>query len=357
VSEGHDRSSADLAEASGTAASGLDPLSDVLRAVRLTGASFFRVEASSPWWAEVPDASAIGPTILPRAQHLVSYHVIVTGRCWAGLADGTGFWVEGGDVVVIPYGDCYGLSTEPREVGAQPFEISRAFFQQLAARELPLTIRGGGGGPDGVTVICGFLGCDALPFNPILTMLPRLLRVPAPLDRGTDRLGSLVEFALAESRERGAGSDCVLLRVSELMFVEVVRRYVRSLPPDATGWLVGLRDPVVGRALGLLHRQPARPWTLDALAREAGTSRSALAERFSHLVGQPPMLYLTRWRMQLAARLLADSAAKVGAVAFDVGYDSEAAFSRAFKKTVGVSPARWRSRQDPGAATAQSRRR
>lgn len=339
---GHDRSSAVLA-----GASALDPLSDVLRAVRLTGACFFRIEASSPWWAEVPDAEAIASTILPRTQHLVSYHVLTAGRCWAGLADGSGLWVEAGDVVLIPHGDCYALSTEPRPVGDQPVEVSRAFFRQLAARELPLTIREGEGGPGGVEVICGFLGCDALPFNPVLTMLPRLVRVAAPAAPSADRLAQLVDFALAESRAPSDGSDCVLLRISELMFVEVVRRYVQSLPPGEAGWLAGLRDPLVSRALGLLHQQPAKAWTLEVLARETGLSRSALAERFAHYVGQPPMQYLMRWRLQLAARLLADGAAKVSAVGYDVGYDSEAAFSRAFKKAVGVSPAAWRKRVAP----------
>jgi AraC-like DNA-binding protein len=311
--------------------------------VRLTGACFFRVEASTPWWAEVPEAAAVRPTVLPRAQHLVSYHVITEGRCWAGLRDGPGLWVEAGDTVLVPHGDCYGLSTEPRAFGDQPIEVSRSFFRQMAAHELPLTLCAGGGGPGGVGVICGFLGCDAAPFNPVLTMLPRLVRVPPPPAGTTDRLAQLVDFALAESRG-GAGSACVLARVGELLFVEVVRRYVRSLPPDRQGWLSGLRDPLVGRALALLHQQPARSWTLEALAREAGLSRTALAERFDHFVGHPPMQYLARWRMQLAARRLGDDDAKVAAVALEVGYDSEAAFSRAFKKLVGVSPAAWRRR-------------
>ena len=336
----HDRASAVLA-----GASTLDPLSDVLKAVRLTAACFFRIEATSPWWAEVPDAAAIAPTILPRAQHLVSYHVVTDGRCWAGLADGTGLWAEAGDVVLVPHGDCYALSTEPGAVGRQPVADAQAFFRQLAARELPLTIREGAGGAEGVNVICGFLGCDALPFNPLLTMLPRLLCVPAPKERSHDRLGQLVEFALAEVLERGDGGDSVLLRIGELMFVEVLRRYVRSLPAGQSGWLAGLRDSFVSRALGLLHQQPARAWTLEALARETGLSRSALAERFTHCVGQPPMQYLTRWRLQLAARLLADGEAKVGAVGYEVGYESEAAFSRAFKKAVGLSPAAWRRRR------------
>jgi AraC-like DNA-binding protein len=271
--------------------------------------------------------------------------VITEGRCWAGLRDGTGLWVEAGDTVLVPHGDCYALSTEPRPVGGQPIEVSRTFFRQMVAHELPLTLCAGGGGPAGVSVICGFLGCDAAPFNPVLAMLPRLVRVPSPPAETGDRLGQLVDFALAESRGRGAGSDCVLTRVGELLFVEVVRRYVRSLPPGGQGWLSGLRDAHVCRALGLLHQQPARSWTLEALAHEAGASRTTLAERFAHFVGQPPMQYLARWRMQLAARRLADGEAKVAAVAFEVGYDSEAAFSRAFKKLVGVSPAAWRRRQ------------
>lgn len=346
---GHARASGTVVSTSakGVLADGtpLDPLSDVLRTVRLTGACFFRVEASAPWWAEVPAADAIASCILPRVQHLVSYHVVTAGRCWAGLARGAGIWLEEGDILVIPHGDGYALSTAPGQVGKQPIDAARDFFKRLAAHELPLTIREGGGGRAGVKVICGFLGCDALPFNPILTMLPRLLRVPAPRGHTAGRLAQLVDFALAESHEQGAGSDCVLLRISELMFVEVMRSYVRSLPAEETGWLAGLRDPLVCRVLGLLHRQPAQAWTLETLAREAAVSRSVLAERFAHFVGQPPMQYMTRWRMQVAARRLADGAVKVGAVGLEVGYDSEAAFSRAFKKAVGISPAAWRVRQ------------
>jgi AraC-like DNA-binding protein len=307
----------------------------VLRAVRLTGAWFFLVDASSPWWSEIPSGAAIAPAVVPRAQHLVSYHVVAEGRCWAGLADGSHAWLEAGDVVVIPRGDAY----------------------QLAAGALPRTLVEGGGGPDRVRLACGFLGCDILPFNPILATLPRLLhvrRADLPGSATGDRLGQLVDLAVAESGAGTAGADCVLLRVSELLFVEVVRRHLAALSPGQTGWLAGLRDPMVGRALGLLHQQPARPWTLETLAREAGLSRSALAERFTHFLDQPPMQYLARWRMQIAARLLADGTAKVSAVAYDVGYDSEAAFSRAFKRAVGVPPATWRARQVQGGRPARA---
>jgi AraC-like DNA-binding protein len=166
--------------------------------------------------------------------------------------------------------------------------------------------------------------------------------VRPPRGRGEDRLGHLVEFALTEASGDRAGGQCVLLRLSELMFVEIVRRHLTTLGAGQKGWVAGLRDPAVGQALALLHRRPAHPWTLGELARESCASRSALAERFSHFVGEPPMRYLMRWRMQVAARLLADGTGKVAGVARDVGYESEAAFSRAFKKVVGVPPATWR---------------
>lgn len=352
---GHDSPSTPLARASAdvaTAASAGDVLSDVLRAVRLTGAQFFLVDASSPWVAEVPEASLVAPAILPGAQHLVSYHLLTRGRCWAGGAGESGLWLEAGDVLVVPHGDLYTLATSPVTVGEQPIESVLQFFRDLGAGRLPWSIQEGGGGPERVSVICGFLACDIVPFNPVLSMLPRLLRVRA-LATGQDRLAHLVEFALEESRQQRAGSDCVRLRISELIFVEVVRRYLASLPSEQTGWLAGLRDPAVGRAITLLHHRMAEPWTLESLAREVGASRSAMAERFAHFLGQPPMQYLARWRMQVAARLLADGAAKVAAVALEVGYESEAGFSRAFKKTVGVSPATWRDKPAPARSPGQ----
>jgi transcriptional regulator GlxA family with amidase domain len=177
----------------------------------------------------------------------------------------------------------------------------------------------------------------------VLEALPHWVHLRPPVD-GPDRLMHLVEFAIAESRQRRSGAACVLLRLSEVLFVEVVRRYLDGVPAGETGWLAGLRHPTVGRALTLLHRRPSDAWTLDRLAREVGVSRSVLADRFTQVVGQPPMHYLARWRMQLAARLLSDGATKVVAVAVDVGYESEAAFSRAFKKTLGIAPAGWRRR-------------
>jgi AraC-like DNA-binding protein len=220
-----------------------------------------------------------------------------------------------------------------------------AWFRDMASGQLPIVVREGGAGTERIHVICGFLGCDALPFNPLLATLPQLLHVRRPPSAGRDRLDALIEFALSELRDKRAGSRSVLLRIGELMFVEVVRRYLMTVTEAEAGWLAGLRDPLVGRALERLHAEPNRSWTLDQLARAVGASRSILVERFTHFVGQPPMHYLTQWRMQLAAGKLIDSAAKVSAVAREVGYDSDAAFSRAFKKLTGVAPADWRNRQ------------
>ena len=338
------RSSGALAPASGSCeAPGSDPLSDVLRAVRLTGAVFFRVEATAPWVIEMPDTSALVSVTLPRAQHVISYHVVTRGSCCGALLDGASVQLEQGDVLVFPHGDPYVMSIAPgMRGGPDPAEVL-AFMGQMVTGRLPFTVAEGGGGREQLGLVCGFLGCDVHPFNPLLAALPRLLHVRRAFV-ADDPLGRLIDFAIAESQERRAGGECVRLRLSELMFVEVVRRYLAGLPAEQTGWLAGLRDRTVGRALALLHERPGEAWTLERLAKAVGLSRSALAERFTHFVGDPPMQYLTRWRMQAAARLLADGEAKVSAVARRVGYDSEAAFSRAFKKAAGVPPAAWRTR-------------
>jgi AraC-like DNA-binding protein len=316
----------------------------VLRTVRLTGVLFFRVDASSPWRIELPDGATLAPTVLPRAQHIISYHVVTGGSCSGGLLDRSAVRLEAGDVLVFPHGDPYVMSIGPRTRGGPDAPEVLAFMREMAAGRLPFTVVEGGGGSERLHLVCGFLGCDIRPFNPLLATLPRLLHVRRAARLDGDPLGQLIDFTVAESRERRAGGECVRLRLSELMFVEVVRRYLATLPAEQTGWLAGLRDELVGRALALLHERPAHSWTLEQLARDVGLSRSALADRFAHFVGHPPMQYLTRWRMQVAARLLADGAAKVSAVALDVGYDSEAAFSRAFKKIAGVPPATWRNR-------------
>jgi AraC-like DNA-binding protein len=356
MAHAHDRTSSSLVASSkspraaqseppsGHRTRGTDPLSDVLRTVKLTGALFFMVDASSPWGVEVPQAHAFAPIILPRAQHIVSYHIILKGSGWAGIPNVSSTWFEAGDVLVLPHGDPYSMLSEPGQTPEFDVDATMDYFRDMAAGRLPFVSTEGGGGEPRSEFVCGFLGCDMQPFNPVLSALPRLLRIKRSDHGREDLLSRLIDLTLAESRQPRVGGESIRLRLGELVFVEVMRRYLESLAPNETGWLSGLRDPAIGKVLIMLHEQPAYPWTLHELASRACTSRAALAARFTQLVGHAPMQYLTLWRMQVAARLLADSSMKVAAVGREIGYQSEAAFSRAFKKTVGVSPAAWRDR-------------
>ena len=331
-----------------------DLLSDVLRTVRLTGALFFRVEACAPWVMELPAGVTLASSLPSGAQNVISYHIVTRGSCWGSLPDGQPVHVAAGDVLVFPRGDPYTMSIARGVRGGPPPAESLAFMREMSAGRLPFVINEGGGSGERMDLVCGFLGCDMRPFNPLLETLPRLIHLSGAFGPGNDPLSRLIEFTIAESRDRRPGGECVRLRLSELMFVEVVRRYLATLAPDHTGWLAALRDPMVGRALTLLHQRPAQAWTLDSLGSEVGASRSTMADRFMHFVGQPPMHYLTQWRMQMAARLLDDATAKVASVALEVGYESEAAFSRAFKRVAGVSPAAWRARHAPRSAPQEA---
>lgn len=336
----HDQASGSLAGASGTD----DPLSSVLRTVKLTGALYFVTNASTPWGFEVPEAGRFAATILPRAQHVISYHIIMRGSGWLRGPDGTPRPFSAGDILLLPHEDAYAMMSSPDAPLEYTAEEAVAFLCAMAAGELPFVVTEGGGGSGGAQFVCGFLGCDARPFNPLLAALPRLMHVTRGKAACADLLDGLVDLALAEVRRERAGGACLRLGLSELMFIEVVRRYLETLPADGTGWLAGLRDQAVGRALTLIHARPAEPWTLAALAGAAGVSRSVLAARFAELIGMGPMHYLARWRIQLAARRLADGDSKVAAVGAEVGYESEAAFSRAFRRLTGMAPAEWRRR-------------
>ena len=313
----------------------MDPLSDLLRVVRLDGAFFYPVEAVAPWGVESAAARELAPRILPHAEHLIAYHILSEGRCFAGVLGEEQVELAPGDMIVFPHGDA-NLMSSARGLRVMPG------VNTAAPARYPAAVHIGEPGPVGATFVCGFLGCDRLPFNPLLAALPRMLHVRGLSDAWLD---TFARRLTEESRLDRPGADTVLTRLAELMFIEVLRRYLEGLPQGQTGWLAGLRDEVVGRVLALLHARPGHPWTLDELAREAGSSRSSVAKRFTELVGQPPMQYLTEWRMQVAANLLAQTGAKVSTVGAEVGYDSEAAFSRAFKKATGLAPGAWRERR------------
>lgn len=313
----------------------VDLLSDVLRVVRLDGAYFYRVDASAPWWVETVPATEQAPRVLPRSEHLIAYHVLVEGECWAGLRGAEQTSMRAGDVVVFPHGSPHHMSSACGLGGPmEPIVLP-------ATARLPFALRMGSGGAR-ARFVCGFLGCDRGPFNPLLDSLPEQLLVHGG---ETSWLNAFVGQALAEAEASRAGGELVVTRLAELMFIEVVRRHVEALAPQSTGWLAGSRDPIVGKVLGALHERPAHAWSLAELAERAATSRTVLAERFTALLGLAPMQYLARWRMQLAAERLDHTTDKLPAIAEQVGYASEAAFSRAFKKLVGRSPAQWRARE------------
>lgn len=340
-----DQPSGKLAEASGTQAQvepkRRDPLTNVLRTVKLRGALFFLVDATSPWCVDIPPAKEFANVILPNARHIVSYHVVVEGRGLARVDGIEPVHFGPGDIIVFPHGDPYVMSSGTGVPPELDREQTLRFFGDIVAGKLPFVITEGGGENPKAKFICGFLGCEMSPFNPLFSTLPRILHVCRPSGR-PDLLDQLIDLAIAEVRTPRVGGESIRLGLSELMFVELLRRHFEALSANDPGWLAGLRDPIVGRALAWLHGEPAAAWTLDSLARAAGASRSVLAERFARYVGQTPMRYLTLWRMQIAARLLTDSATKVAAVGEQVGFQSEAAFSRTFKKVTGRSPTEWR---------------
>ena len=316
----------------------MDVLSDVLRAVRLTGAIFFSVDAKAPWVAGTPAASRIARSVMPEAEHVIMFHAVTEGACWLELEgdDKPPLRLATGDIVVLPMGEAHVFCSAPG-MRAKP---DLGLYYRPTDQPLPFMI--GIDAADGVRTrfVCGYLGCDAKPFNPILPALPQVLHARA--SEGTGYLTQLIKLAVDETAARRSGGETVLSKVAELMFVEVVRRYIDLLPSDASSWLAGLRDSHVSVALHLMHARPAEQWTLERLSLEAGLSRSVFAERFAHFVGDTPMQYLTRWRMQLATRLLEQPGVGLAQIASQVGYESEAAFNRAFKKCVGVPPGAWR---------------
>jgi AraC-like DNA-binding protein len=287
---------------------------------------------------------------MPGAQRVIEYHLIARGTCWGNLVGEPPIRLQEGDLIVFPQGDAHVLSSA---AGMRASPDMSVFVRPTTP--LPLVYERGGGGPDRTRIVCCFLGCDERPFNPLLAALPRTIHLSRTGNEAASGwLAVLLNTAVRESGSARAGRDNVLARMSELMFVEAVRRHIETLPPAQTGWLAGLRDPVVGQALAALHGDAIRAWTVESLARAVGVSRSVLADRFAEMVGQPPMQYLALWRMQLASRRLLEGE-PVAEVAAAVGYESEAAFSRAFKKLVGEAPATWRRANVTRASSTSAR--
>jgi len=313
----------------------LDLLTDVLRRVHLASAFFLRGEFSAPWGFVSTDAATLAQVVAPGARHLVLMHLAVEGSFHIRLDSGESAFAQPGDAVLLPYCDTHWMMFPE---GARPVPI----VELLPAppwKELPVVCKSGGGGVP-TRILCGYLHCEDLLFNPVLRALPRLIHVRASPGPAAEWRQASLRYVLEQTRE-----NALLRRLPELVLADCLRQYAESLPADQSGWLAALRDPVLAKALVLLHAQPEHPWTVTQLARRAAVSRSVLAERFTVALGVSPMRYLTQWRLQLAADLLRSTPLGMAALAARVGYDSESAFSRAFKRHLGASPAAWRERR------------
>ncbi|HEY1302473.1 MAG TPA: AraC family transcriptional regulator [Vicinamibacterales bacterium] len=332
----------------------MDVLSDVLRVVRLSGAVFFTADFSSPWAIESPMPAMLMSAVMPDAECIVLFHILVEGACEVACEGHPVTTMQSGDVVVFPRGDQHTMRSHGT---AHPTPLA-SIFSPGSHDEPPLLAHGGGGHTS--RLLCGYLTCDQR-FAPLVEELPTILVVRSrddysaieAVDRSGTRptdvppgsstwLGTTLKFTINEARAARPGNAAMLGRLTELMFVEMLREYMQRLPTNQGGWLGGLNDQYVGKALRLLHAQPGRDWTVDDLAREVAVSRSVLAQRFVELVGESPMRYLTNWRMQLAKQMMREGARNIQEVATRVGYESEAAFNRAFKRATGSPPATWR---------------
>jgi AraC-like DNA-binding protein len=315
----------------------MDALSDVLKSVRLEGALYLNAEFTAPWCLRGRYGLTSVRERLAGAEHVVFFHFLIEGRCKIRLA-------EGGDVIDVAAGDLVLFPRDDRHLMGSHLHLAPLETENLNHASGPdelVQIRHGGGG-ELTRFVCSYLACSRSLCRPLLEALPRVIRIPMGDGHASGLLRELLRAGVRESGYSRPGGDSMLARLAELMFVEALRRYIESVPPEATGWLAGVRDAQIGRALALLHGSPSRAWTVDALAHEVAMSRSALAERFVALVGEPPMQYLMRWRLALAAQMLRSGHEAVARVAERSGYESETAFTRAFKREFGVPPASWR---------------
>lgn len=319
----------------------IDALSDLLGRMHLAGMVLFRAEFREPWSVVTPDSCQLAKVLPFRTEHIIPFHVIASGGCWLDIPDHDLVWLSEGDAVLLPYGDCHSLrgreTSEPVQVGHL---LPRPPWHDI------LVVEYGGAGPN-TSIICGFLQCDELLFHPILRHLPVLMHVSPDTEPGDSWLATMIRHTASEASKPLPGSRSMLPRLTELMFMEVLRKHMQDLSADEVGWFAAFNDPVAGAALKYLHAAPYEDWSVDSLARQVGVSRTVLGDRFRHFLDQPPMQYLTHWRLQLAAQHLKTSDLPIKLIADEAGYESEAAFNRAFKRHFGQPPGEWRKLQVP----------
>ena len=322
----------------------MDVLSTVLQAVKLEGATFYNAEFSAPWCFRSPDSCLIWPYLSAERRHVIIYHLLTEGNAYANIENGQRVTLSAGDIVVFPHGDAHVMGNG-RDV--EPKDHERLLHEIVCQGRKVLRIGGGG---EVTRIICGYLVCDPRLSLAFLGGLPPIFKVNVGKNSSGQWLENSIRYSVGQAADSQIGSQIVVAKLSEALFAETLRRYVDLLPPTETGWLAGARDPDIGNALALVHRQPADPWTVGKLAKRVGISRSVLAERFRHFLGIPPMAYVTRWRLQLGAQMLSSTSRSVAQIATAVGYESEPAFNRAFKREFGSPPARFRTKSKAAAA-------
>ncbi len=311
-----------------------DLLSDLLDTMHLSGTVLFRAEFCEPWSVTTPNCRQLAQVLPFRTEHIIPFHVIAAGGCSMAMEGAEPVWLQEGDAVLLPYGDDHLLSGKQ---DAAPVHIGMLLPPPPWSGML--VVEHGGGGAR-TSIICGFVQCDELLFHPILRDLPKFLHVSP--DSTDAWLAGTIRHTAAEATRAAPGSRSMMSRLTEVMFVEILRKYMQGLSADEVGWFAALNDPVVGASLKRLHAKPFDDWSVEHLAREIGVSRTVLADRFKHFLDQPPMKYLVQWRLQLAAQKLKANDAPLKTIADEIGYESEAAFSRAFKRLFGLPPADWR---------------
>lgn len=319
----------------------MDALSEVLSSVRITGAIFFHAEFTAPWRTLALAAKEVAPTLSPGTERLVNYHLVTEGRAFARIEGSPDVAVEAGDILIIPHGDAHTMSSLPAGRGPLPPLVDNDMvIAKLRSGDLSVTRSGGGGAA--TRYVCGFFGCERHATRMFLAGLPPLIKIHIRGDARGDWLEGSIRYLVSDASAASPGRSALLSKMAEALFVETLRRYMDQLSPEQSCWLAGARDPISGGALTVLHRMPWHPWTVATLAAEIGASRSVLAERFTRFLGEPPLKYLARWRLQLAARQLQTTGKGILELAAEVGYTSETAFIRAFKREFGLPPAQYR---------------
>lgn len=316
----------------------MDVLSEVLKTVRLDGALFYNGEFSAPWCVRSPASRTVAPFFSRDSGHVIIFHLVTEGRGYAHIeGEGRPLPLNAGDIIIFPHGDPHFMGNGS---GVKAVDMAQE-LERISSQGLKTTRMGGGG--EITKFICGYMACEPQLSRVFLGGLPSVLRINIRNDASGQWLEDSIRYSVGNADASRPGGEAVIAKLSEVLFVEALRRYIAQLPPEQTGWLAGVRDPEVGKALALMHRQPAHPWTIAALANDVGISRSVLAERFRRYLSETPIAYLTRWRLQLSSQMLKSTSSSVAEIAAEVGYESEPSFNRAFKREFGLPPARFRN--------------